>query len=207
MAATGSSTVVADEIFVPPHRVQHAPNMINGVYTTDRHNAAEPYFNLPLASVLAINAAGTPVGTAKGAMDVFMERLPGRAITYTSWGDQSAAPVTHLQVGEAAMLIDSSAAHVTLAANVLDHPEGDVPSMFERVKGRAHVMYSTGLARKAVDILFFASGASSIQTHVPIQRFQRDIQGLSNHAIMHEQTGLEMYGSVLCGHGPNTLLV
>ena len=36
---------------------------------------------------------------------------------------------------------------------------------------------STGLSRQAVDILFFASGASAIQQHVPIQRFQRDIQG------------------------------
>ena len=34
----------------------------------------------------------------------------------------------------------------------------------------------TGLSRQAVDILFLASGASSIQQHVPIQRFQRDIQ-------------------------------
>ena len=61
-----------------------------------------------------------------------------------------------------------------------------------------------GLARQAVDTLFYASGASSIQAHVPIQRFQRDVQALANHAIMHTQTALELYGRVLCGLPPNT---
>jgi hypothetical protein len=75
-----------------------------------------------------------------------------------------------------------------------------------RVKTRAHIAYATGLARNAVDILFYASGASSIQEHVPIQRYQRDIQALANHAIMHPQTALELYGRVLCGLQPNTLL-
>jgi alkylation response protein AidB-like acyl-CoA dehydrogenase len=207
MAGTGSNSVIADDVFVPTHRTQFSPAMINGVYTTDRHNADNPYFNYPLASVLAINAAGTPVGAAMGAMEAFMERLPGRAITYTSWTVQSEAPITHSQVGEAALLIDSSKAHVKLATDVLDHPAGDVPSMDERVKGRAHVMYSTRLARDAVDILFHNSGATAIQSHVPIQRFQRDIQSLANHAIMHGPTGIEMYGRVLCGLEPNTLLV
>jgi len=61
-----------------------------------------------------------------------------------------------------------------------------------------------GLARQAVDTLFYASGASSIQTNVPIQRFQRDVQALANHAIMHTQTALELYGRILCGLPPNT---
>ena len=57
-----------------------------------------------------------------------------------------------------------------------------------------------------MDILFNASGASSIQPHIPIQRFQRDIQALANHAVMHTQTGTELYGRVLCGFAPNTPL-
>lgn len=207
MAATGSSTIVAHDVFVPAHRARTMVGMMDGEYTTERHNAADPYYNLPLAAVLAINAAGTPVGTARGAMDAFMERLPGRAITYTDYTNQSEAPVTHLQVGEAALIIDSADAHMRLAARILDHPADGTPSFFERVKGRAHVTYSTGLSRQAVDILFQASGASSIQQGVPIQRFQRDIQALANHAIMHAPTGNEIYGRVLCGLQPHTLII
>jgi alkylation response protein AidB-like acyl-CoA dehydrogenase len=207
MAATGSSTVVAEDVFVPAYRTQTMIGMMDGQYATDRHTAGDPYYSLPLAAVLAINAGGTPVGTARGAMDAFMERLPGRAITYTDYTDQSAAPVTHMNVGEAALIIDSADAHMRLAARILDQPADGGVSFFERVKGRAHITYLTGLSRQAVDILFFASGASSIQHQVPIQRFQRDIQALANHAIMHAPTGNEIYGRVLCGLQPHTLII
>ena len=79
-------------------------------------------------------------------------------------------------------------------------------SVAARIKARAHVSYATGLAREAVDTLFYASGASAIQVHVPIQRFQRDMQALSNHGIMLPSTTVELYGRILCGLEPNTEL-
>jgi alkylation response protein AidB-like acyl-CoA dehydrogenase len=181
------------------------PAMLDGKYPA-RHNADNPYFKYPLAAVLTVNAGGTPLGTARGAWDMFMERLPGRGITYTNYTNKAEAPVTHLQMGEASLKIDSSAAHVHLATSLLDDASDGSLTMQERVKARAHIAYSTGLAREATDILFYASGASSIQEHMAIQRYQRDIQALSNHAIMHPQTSLELYGRVLCGLQPNTLL-
>jgi 3-hydroxy-9,10-secoandrosta-1,3,5(10)-triene-9,17-dione monooxygenase len=205
MSATGSNTVVAENVFVPARRAMRLPEMIEGRYPA-RHNADNPYFKLPLAAVLTVNAGGTPVGTARGAMDAFVERLPGRGITYTTYTNKAEAPVTHLQMAEAAMKIDSSDAHVRLATSLLDEARNRSMTMPERVKARAHIAYSTGLAREATDILFYASGASSIQEHMAIQRYQRDIQALSNHAIMHPQTGLELYGRILCGLPPNTLL-
>src|SRR3954471_15760472 len=45
---------------------------------------------------------GAPAGMAQAAMDVFLERLHGREITYTHHADQTEAAVTHLQVAEAA---------------------------------------------------------------------------------------------------------
>lgn len=208
MAGTGSSSVVADDVFVPAHRTQPTPPMIGGVYTADRHNAADPYFNLPLASVLAVNAGGTPIGIARGAMDAFLERLPGRGITYTFWEDQSQAQVTHLQVGESALLTDSADDQVKRACATLDRPaDGVAPSERERAEARSRIGYATGLARRAVDILYEASGASAIQQHVPIQRYQRDMQSLANHAIMHGPTHVEMWGRTLIGLPPQSLLV
>jgi alkylation response protein AidB-like acyl-CoA dehydrogenase len=206
MAATGSSTVIAEDVFVPAHRALPLPAMIEARYPP-RANGANPYFNLPLAAVLTVNAGGMPLGTAQGALELFQERLPGRQITYTDYTNQAAAPVTHLQIGEAALTIESADAHVRRACAILDEPRDGAFTTLERVRARAHIAYATGLARRAVDILFFASGASAIQSHVPIQRFQRDIQALANHAIMHAETGIELYGRVLCGLPPNTVLI
>ena len=204
MAATGSSTVIAKDIFVPAHRVLPLPEIIEARYPS-RHNSANPYFNHPLASVLAANSAGTPVGIARGALERFLERLPGRAITYTTYTSQIDAPVTHLQVGEAALAIESADAHMRRACALLDESNGTLPKLV-RVKIRAHAGAATRYAREAVDTLFHASGASAIQSNVPIQRLQWDMQGLANHAIMHPQTNVELYGRVLCGLEPNSLL-
>ena len=206
MAGTGSHTVVATNIFVPGHRAVPLPDLVEGRGAANRQTASNPYFNLPLAPVLIVNGGGTPLGTARGAFDTFMQRLPGRPIAYTNYTNRAEAAVTHLQVGEASLLIDSCDAHVRRACALLDGAGATRLSVLERVRSRAHITYATGLARQAVDILFNASGATSIQPHVPIQRFQRDIQALANHAVMHTQTGTELYGRVLCGLEPNTPL-
>ena len=205
MSATGSNTVVAENLFVPARRALLLPDMIEGRYP-QRHNSANPYFNYPLAPVLTVNAGGMPVGTARGALESFTERLPGRGITYTDYTNKMEAPITHLQLGEATLLADSCDAHVRLAAAIMDRQPGNGLTMAARVKARAHIGYATGLARQAVDLLFHASGASAAQAHVPIQRFQRDIQTLANHAVMHAPTAIELYGRVLCGMKPNSPL-
>ncbi len=206
MAGTGSNTVVAADIAVPAYRTIPLQDLIDARFPT-RHNSDNPYFNHPVVPVLVVNAGGTPLGIARGALQAFMERLPGRQITYTDYTNQAEAPITHLQVGEAALKIDSAQAHVRLATEILDAAyEGPLP-LPSRVRSRAHIGHSTGLAREAVDALFHSSGASAIQSHVPIQRYQRDMQALANHAIMHPATAIELYGRILCGLGPNTTLV
>jgi alkylation response protein AidB-like acyl-CoA dehydrogenase len=179
--------------------------MVEGLYPV-RHNSNGPYFNYPTVSVLIVNAGGTPVGLARGALEVFMERLPGRAITFTDYTNQAEAPVTHLSVGEAALKIESADAHVRRACAILDEHQGGPVSLEWRIKSRAHISYATRLAREAVDQLFSASGATAIQPQVPIQRFQRDIQALSNHSILSPSTTTELYGRHLCGLEPNTTL-
>jgi 3-hydroxy-9,10-secoandrosta-1,3,5(10)-triene-9,17-dione monooxygenase len=203
MSGTGSNTIVADNVFVPAYRCLKLPDMLEA-RLPPRHNADNPYFNYPLSPVLTVNAGGTPLGMARGALEEFRARLPGRGIAYTFYANKAEAPVTHLQLADAALTLESADAHVRRAAALLDRHRGGPMSLDARVKSRAHIAYAMGLARQSVDTLFYASGASSIQTHVPIQRFQRDVQALANHAIMHTQTALELYGRVLCGLPPNT---
>jgi 3-hydroxy-9,10-secoandrosta-1,3,5(10)-triene-9,17-dione monooxygenase len=205
MAGTGSSTVLADQVFVPAHRAQPLPALVEAEHPS-RHNSANPYFGYPLAPVLVVNAGGTPLGIAQGAYENFLERLPNRPIAYTTYAQKSEAPVTHLVVGEAALKLESAQAHVRAACTRLDERSGRPLSKEDRVKSRVQIAYATGLAREVVDGLFFAAGASSIQSAILIQRFQRDMQALANHAVMHSQTAIELYGRVLCGLEPNTLL-
>lgn len=206
MAGTGSATVVAEDVFVPSSRCVPLPDMLEAKYP-ESQSSGNPYYSYPLTAVLIINAAGTPLGIARGAFEAFLERMRGRGITYTDYTSQAEAPVTHLIVGEAALTIESIDAHVRRACALIDNHSSEPWTLDERVRARAYVSHATGLARKVVDDLFSASGASAIQENVPIQRFQRDMQALANHAIMSPRTTTELYGRVLCGLEPNSPLV
>jgi alkylation response protein AidB-like acyl-CoA dehydrogenase len=203
MAATGSNTLAGEDIVVPTHRTLPVATLLTGNYPR-RHNSDSSYFNFPAVPFAVALMGATPVGIARGALDAFLQRLPGRRITYTDYADQAKAPVTHLTVGDAALKIDSADAHVRRASSLLDGPPDGVMTVEARVKTRAHVSHAISLAREAVDALFYASGASSIQTHVPIQRFQRDMQAIANHALLLPATNTELYGRTLCGLEPNT---
>jgi alkylation response protein AidB-like acyl-CoA dehydrogenase len=206
MAGTGSNTTVAESVFVPEHRMLPVPRQISLDLPTVR-NADNPYFRKPVVSWLIAQAAGAPVGIARGALEAFMTRLPGRGITYTTYADQSAAAVTHLQLGEVAMKIESADAHARRANELIDPASGGALTLEQRARLRAHVAYGTRLSPEAVAILFEASGASAIQEHVPIQRFHRDIDALANHAFMAAPTALELYGRLMCDLEPNTVFV
>ena len=142
-------------------------------------------------------------------MDAFMERLPGRGITFTAYDDQSAAPLTHLQVGEAAMKLDSAALHARRCAELVDAKAAAAEpyTVEERALIRMDLGWVTALAREATLILQEASGATSIQEQVPIQRIARDIQALALHGVLNPTTNLELYGRVLCGLEPNTVML
>ncbi len=206
MAGTGSNTTVADEVFVPAHRIMPLGAQLTLDFPSER-NRGSSYWNVSLVAYLIGQATGTPVGLARGALDAFLERLPGRGITYTDYTDQAAAPVTHLQVGEAAMTLFSARAHALEAVELVAGTPGRDAPLEVRARIRAHSGTATALARRTVDLLFAASGASAIQEHVPIQRHQRDIQALANHALLAPATSIELYGRVACGQPPNTPFV
>ena len=59
---------------------------------------------MPASGVIFAGSLGTRVGIARSAMEAFLERLPGRAITYSQYTDQSAAPITHIELARASCL-------------------------------------------------------------------------------------------------------
>jgi 3-hydroxy-9,10-secoandrosta-1,3,5(10)-triene-9,17-dione monooxygenase len=206
MSGTGSNTTIAEEVFVPSHRIVPVAAQLARELPSERNRDAA-YWRVPTVAFLLANAAATPVGIARGALAAFIERLPRRPITYTDYAEQSHAPVTHLQVGEAMMKIHSADAHSRRAIELAQAGAVSEPTLQERALVRAHGAQATALARDAVDVLYRASGASAIQRSVPIQRYQRDIQALGNHTFLVEATSLELLGRIAWGLEPNTTFV
>ncbi|MGH3756329.1 acyl-CoA dehydrogenase family protein [Actinophytocola sp.] len=208
LRGTGSVSTVAKDLFIPQERVLPLPVVLQG-QTASKRNATSPIYRAPLLPVASASSVGTIVGMAKGARDVFLNRLPGRKITYTEYESQREAPITHFQMAEATLKIDQADFHARRLADLVDTKcaEGTEWKLEERARSRADVGAVVRLAKESVDIFATASGGTSIYSGIPIQRINRDVQAVHQHALMHPNTNAELYGRVLCGLEPNTLYI
>jgi alkylation response protein AidB-like acyl-CoA dehydrogenase len=206
LAATGSVTTVAENVFVPAERILPMVAILQGQYASKK-NAGSPVFDTPMIPNGAIGFVSVVLGMAKAARAEFLKWLPGRRIAYTDYETQSAAPITHLQVAEATLKIDECEFHARQMADRLDGKGavGEQWKLDDRVRNRGSLGRATQLAKEAVDVLSTASGGASIHRTVPIQRIQRDVHAFNMHALMHPNTNFELYGRVLCGLEPNTV--
>ena len=186
LAGTGSDTLSVEETFVPSHRALLMYDLFEkGPGTIACSYAAQ---------------APTALGIARAALEIFVERIGRRGITYTPYARQADATVTHLQMAEATMKLDEARFHsdrlAETAALAVATSELDVAT---RVRCRADLAWTARLCQEAVAIVQSASGASSIHRRDPLQRIVRDMQAYSLHSSWLFSTYAELYGRILCG--------
>ncbi|NJC11454.1 alkylation response protein AidB-like acyl-CoA dehydrogenase [Micromonospora profundi] len=205
LRGSGSITTIAQDVFVPHERVLQMGPVLQGQHNS-RLNAGSPIFQAPFMPTACSTISAPALGLALGAKDVFLERLPGRKITYTAYENQAEAPITHLEVADAIVKIDEVGFHAHRAADLIDAKgrAGEQWTLQERARIRLDLGAACLRAKEAVDVLAGASGGSSIYRDVAIQRVQRDVQALNLHAILHPSTNFELYGRIICGLEPNT---
>ncbi|GHE95842.1 acyl-CoA dehydrogenase family protein [Streptomyces fumanus] len=205
LQGSGSVTTVAEDVFVPEHRVITGADFYQNV-SRSRVNAPKAHYRVPVLVTTNAIQSGQFVGAAKYALASFLERLPGRPLTYTDYASQREAPLTHLQVGEAALLIEDAEARAHRFADLIAGKvaRGEPWSTEERVRARVQIGWIARQSKAAVDILASASGGSSIHRDVPVTRIQRDLHAASLHAMITPGVNIELYGRSLTGLEPNT---
>ncbi|SCG43772.1 Acyl-CoA dehydrogenase [Micromonospora coxensis] len=208
LRGTGSVSTVAQDLFVPADRVLPLGAIVQGQGASVA-NAKSPIHRAPLLPVASASSVGSVVGLTRAARDVFFERLPERKITYTDYGSQQEAPITHHQVADAVMKGDEAEFHAQRLAALVDGKavDGAEWTVEERARARAELGAVCRRGKEAVDVLALASGGSSVYDDVPIQRIARDVQAINLHALMNPTTNAELYGRILCGLAPNTLYI
>lgn len=204
MRGSGSLSTVAQDVFVPDSRVlPMLPVMMAGQHRS-KTNAKVKLWNVPFLPWATAVTSAVHYGLARAAYAAFMERLPTRKITYTDYEQQSHAPLTHLQVADAAVRIDEAGFHAHRVAGRVDGKTDEPWTIEDRVAARLDLGLTVQRSREAVEILNTASGASSVMSTVPMQRIARDSQTVSMHAYAHPNTNLELFGRVAAGLPPNT---
>ncbi|WP_329236806.1 acyl-CoA dehydrogenase family protein [Streptomyces sp. NBC_01460] len=200
MRGTGSNTLVADEVFVPEHRILSVTRGVQGDYPTEHKD--ESLYRSALVPVLALVLAGPQVGLAQAGMDMVTTSLAkGKGISYTFYDRAADAPSTQIQLADAAQLIDTARLHLMRAADDIDTwaARGEYMPFETRARVRMDTGYVARRSREALDLLLSIQGAGSFAEANPLQRIWRDQETGSRHAVINPAIAGELYGRALLG--------
>ncbi len=202
MAATGSNTIVAQDVFVPEHRtlaavlLKFAPSPGEAVHP----NTTVVY---PMTATLGLVAATPALGAAEGALAAFTERMKAKVQAY-SGAKQGELPVTHLRLGEAIATVRAARLIWEDAVRLLerDGHHGHQTPMETLLALRLAAADIVRLANQATSSLAAAAGASSGFLNVPLQRHLRDLQMMRGHVMFDWDRNAQIAGKIALGQEP-----
>ena len=202
MRASASNTVRAEEVFVPEDRVVRQWDVLGVTHLSER-NAGNRLYGIPLLMQLITGGPAPFTGMAATALRLVREQLGDKPISYTAYESRRVAPITHHQIAEAALLVESADRAALAASELIDRLSVDGvygPEDKPRVWGL--VSFATRQYTQAADILRAMAGAAGLRAGTMLSLVLRDLQALSAHAAMMPATGIEHYGRALCGLEP-----
>jgi alkylation response protein AidB-like acyl-CoA dehydrogenase len=199
MRSTGSNCLIADDVFVPEHRVLRMPAALNGIYATE--HTGEALYRSALMPFLSLILTGPQLGLGRAAMKYVIGKSANKPISYTHYAAQRDSVGFQLQIAEAARLIDTAHLHAFRAADTVgeDAAAGVQPDFLTRARARSDTGYVAECITKAIDLLVFAHGAGSFAEVNPLQRIWRDSAVAARHAIVSPAINYEIYGKALLG--------
>ncbi|NNE73726.1 MAG: acyl-CoA dehydrogenase [Acidimicrobiales bacterium] len=184
MRGTGSDTIVTEGAFVPAHR------------SISMLELANPASGVPFVPLLAAVAAAPAVGAAIGAVDAFADRIRTRVLAYTLGQEAKERPVAQMRIGRARADVDT--AEALLDRTVRETLAGPLdPLAIARL--RLGAAKAVEVSRTAIADCCAAAGGSVHFVSEPLQRFQRDVNTLSGHAIFDLDRAAESYGRLAVG--------
>ncbi len=205
LCGTGSNEVTAHDVVIPSHRSLPLTATRGGIGVLQSHAVSTPpatLYRMPLLPTFGYMIAGVVLGTAQGALDLFMIDNRDRLASY-SGRMLLDYPTVHVRVAEAAASID--AARRIIMGNCADimasAESGGAPDLLEKMRLRRDAAFAAQLCRRAVDVLFDACGGAALYLSHPAQRSLRDIRAACAHITLNWDAAASLYGRVAVGHG------
>lgn len=199
MRSSESNDIVAEDVFVPEHRITSVPQAIAGRHATDP--GVEALYRSAPVAVLALMVGAPQLGLGRKALEIVRDKAASKAIAYTAFTTQSDSVGFQLQLAEAAMMIDTAHLHLYRAAEEVDAAAqaGTYPDVPARCRIRADAAWAVRHVTKAIDLLLYAHGAAGFADSSPLQRIWRDSAVAARHAVILPSVNLELHGKALLG--------
>jgi 3-hydroxy-9,10-secoandrosta-1,3,5(10)-triene-9,17-dione monooxygenase len=208
LQGTGSCSLVVKDLEVPAHRYLSLLGLINH----DTPGKADGFdgwlYHGEAVPVLALALCGSSVGLAKAALQEFVTKIPGKKVAYTDH-IQTEWSATHVTLANAASQIDAGKLLLYRAADDIDEIAQSGEKMSIEMRGRMRMDCSQGVRfmLEAVDKLFISSGGAGLSLRSPMQQIDRDLHAINMHGLLFHDASAELYGRVLLGLEPNTIII
>jgi alkylation response protein AidB-like acyl-CoA dehydrogenase len=198
MRASGSNTLVADNVFVPDHRIQKYDDMANEDYlrTPSENNDWASF--IPVAELILV---GAQIGLAREAINITIEKGGKKNVAYTVWTEAKNSPAHQIALAEAVSMADEAWLLVARACADIDlaaarHEKLD---MLTRARIRMDTGRAAKLCRESINRLMSVNGAASFANVNALQRIWRDSEISSRHAFVMPEVASHIYGRALFG--------
>ncbi|MEU1995548.1 acyl-CoA dehydrogenase family protein [Nocardia gamkensis] len=199
MRATGSNTIVADDVFVPDHRVERLGPFMAGEYISEHPDA--PLYRSAITSFLVIAGVGPQLGLGRAALDLVRTKAAEKPLAYSTITRQADSVAFQLLIAEAAMKIDTAHLHAYRAADDVQRyaDAGGYPDLLIRARIRGDVAIALRSINEALNILLDAHGSGAFAEANTMQRIWRDSNVAARHAVTLPHVSMETYGKALLG--------
>lgn len=203
LRGTGSNVMVADDVFVPAHRVQPSQEF-QGTTAHPVHDG-EPFASYPFLPVVYCTVSAVALGTAEAAVEEFRRMLLDRTLAFSGGQKQLEQPLAQMRLGEAiGQLRTVQMLWHAMVKLVIDtcEPRGQLTPT-QRVGIRiAATQVVHGVRRLLDDTIMPNCGGGMYYETAPLQRRQRDIEVLKGHAMFDWDRGFQLLGKTELGIEP-----
>jgi GTP cyclohydrolase II len=203
LRGTGSNDLRADGLFVPAHRAL-AWDLLAAPDNPGSHIHPDPNIHIPMATFLNMVAPAAALGAAEHAIEVFRDLMMVRKVKQTVQTRQADSPLAQARFSQAYGLVATARLHWEEAVRVVSASYGRRPVAFtdgERAQYRLSLGLSGEASAEAIRLILTGSGGSVHRLSHPLQRIQRDVNVLLNHASLTMDPILEQAGRGLLDLG------
>jgi len=203
---SSSDSSTARNVFVPEHRFVPVDRTFGHREEGKRH-VGEPCDNWQVIPLIRAAGIGLIVGTAEAALELALEGAGRRALAGTSYSKQKDSSVVQRNLGELSAKIAVARDLAEELCTIQDDAAltGKVFTQVERAQQKARASVIVEMLAAAMDKIMFVAGSSAFNRATPLERFWRDLNVASRHAIYIPDTGYEVLGRTLLGVEPNII--
>ena len=203
LRGTGSNDIRAGNLFVPEYRTLDWELLGTEANPGSRIHQ-DPLIHTPMGPLLNMVAPAAALGSAEYALELFRELMAVRKVKHAVEARQADSPLAQVRYAQAYGQVATARLHWQEAIRVVTASHARRPAtMTDRERGeyRLSLALSGEASAQAVRVVMAGSGGSVHRLSHPLQRIQRDVNVLMNHAALTMDPVLEQSGRGLLGLG------